>query len=329
MSATFSYRVCGLSLTSDAPIAGLHAAPIDGRCDVTVSMGGQGRAADGLSRERASISYASPERDECGSPLLTVWSSPDGYLLQYSEGALFQVDPHGGSVEAQWAPPLTEADAATYLLGPVLAFVLRLRGTVPLHASGVAIDGRGVLFVGEAGAGKSSTAAAFATLGYPVLSDDIVSMEFAANGALAYPSYPRLSVWPDSAEALLARRGALPFHSASYRKPYLDVLETGYRFQQSPVPVDTIYVLHERSAVTPSPSSMPMAPRAALLALVRNTYCGYLLDAAMRAREFDALSLLVTQVSVRELSFGDSLEQLVSGCVTLATAVRSDDRIQP
>ena len=77
----------------------------------------------------------------------------------------------------QWADALTDADAASYLAGYVLAFVLRLRGSVPLHASAVAIDGRALLFVGDSWAGKSSTAAAFSILGYPVLADDIVRID--------------------------------------------------------------------------------------------------------------------------------------------------------
>ena len=124
-------------------------------------------------------------------------------------------------------------------------------------------------------------------------------------------------MWADSAAVLLAAQESLPFHSPSYPKLYLDILDAGYGFQRSPVPIDVIYILGDRSAVLRSPSSRPLGPRAALLALVRNTYCNYLLDSAMREREFDVLSRLVTQVPVRELSFGDSLEQLSSGCMAI------------
>jgi hypothetical protein len=58
------------------------------------------------------------------------------------------------------------------------------------------------------------------------------------------------------------------------------------------------------------------------VALVRNSYCNYLLDAEMREREFDVLSELVRQVPVRDLSFGDGLDHLASSCLALAKETR-------
>jgi hypothetical protein len=328
MPAEFCYRACGLTIGSDAPIAGLRLIPSDGQCDLRVSMQGQTRST--VTRpEESSIWYVSAERDETNAPLLTIWKGHDGYLLWYSEGAECLVDHRGSRVHVRWDAPLTEADAATYLLGPVLAFILRLRGTVPLHASAVAIDDRGVLFVGEAGAGKSTTAAAFASLGYPVLSDDIVPIADSGGRMLAYPSHPRLSVWNDSADMLFGPENALPLHSPSYSKRYLDILDAGYRFQSSPVPIDAIYVLGDRAVARQSPSTTPMRPRSALLALVTNTYCNYLLDAVMREREFDVLSELVRRVPVSELAFGGDLEQLWSSCQVLARHAQRGTSGQP
>jgi hypothetical protein len=329
MGFTFSYRACGLSIASDAPIAGLRAAAAaQGRFDLRVSMNGQA----GVTRpepESSSIWYVSQDCDESGVPLLTIWTGPGGYLLWYSEGAAYQVDRDGGRVHATWASPLTEADAATYLLGPVLAFILRLRGTVPLHASAVAIDNRGVLFVGDAGAGKSTTAAAFARLGYAVLSDDIVPIAETGGHPLAYPSHPTVSVWPDSAAAVFGAKHALPSYSAAYSKRYLNVLDAGYRFQDTPVPVDIIYVLGHRSAAPPWPSIHPVGPRAALVALVSHTYCNYLLDAAMREREFDVLSRLVRRVPVRAAVFGEDLAQVSSSCQALVRDVHRETTGHP
>ncbi len=60
--------------------------------------------------------------------------------------------------------PLPDADPyilRAMLQGRLMAYLLRQRGCLPLHASGVAIGGQAVLFLGESGAGKSTTAAAF------------------------------------------------------------------------------------------------------------------------------------------------------------------------
>ena len=113
MPAAFCYHACGLSIVSDAPIAGLRVIPAAGRWDLTVSMHGD-MGPIHAQPESASIWYVSPEREESGAPLLTIWTGPDGYLLRYSEGAAYLVDERGSRVQVRWASPLTEADAATY-----------------------------------------------------------------------------------------------------------------------------------------------------------------------------------------------------------------------
>src|SRR6202012_2899502 len=68
------------------------------------------------------------------------------------------------------------------LLGRVIAVVLRQRGWLPLHASGVVIDDECVLFLGATGAGKSTTAAAFYRAGHLVATDDVGAVRIAGGG---------------------------------------------------------------------------------------------------------------------------------------------------
>ena len=68
------------------------------------------------------------------------------------------------------------------LQGRLMAYLLRQRGWLPLHASGVSIDGQCVLFLGESGAGKSTTAAAFYARGHSVLTDDVAAVRNVAGG---------------------------------------------------------------------------------------------------------------------------------------------------
>ncbi len=63
------------------------------------------------------------------------------------------------------------------LLGRIMAFLLRQRGWLPLHASVVTVGPQAILFLGPSGAGKSTTAAAFHTRKrHRVISDDIGAM---------------------------------------------------------------------------------------------------------------------------------------------------------
>ena len=309
------FRVCGVSIESDAPIPGLRSIDFTGAADVRLRM--RGAIGAPCRGDGDAVWYLSPYTDERNQPLLTIHILESRYLLSYAEGATFVVDDSGSEVDAWWNPPLTDVDAADYLLGSVLAFVIRLRGGVPLHASAVVIDDRAVLFAGSPGAGKSSTAAAFALLGYPVLSDDIVTIADEGGVMMAHPSHGHLSVWPDSARALFATT-SLPQHSAVYAKHRVDLIEGGYRFHEGAVPIDTIYVLTGRAASTDAPVLREAGPRAALMALVGQTYGNYLLDGSMRAHEFDLLGRVAESVRVMDLAFSDRLEDLVPSCRTLA-----------
>ena len=315
MSVSSRSRACGLSIESDAPISGLRDCDFRGVPDLFVRM--RGAIDRPHSGDGDAVWYLSEYTDDRGLPLLTIHRLGSRYLLSYAEGATFLVNAAGSEVDAWWNPPLTDVDAADYLLGSVLAFVLRLRGTVPLHASAVVIDDRAVLFAGPPGAGKSSTAAAFALLGCPVLSDDIVVIAEQGGVMMAHPSHAHLSVWPDSARALFAAE-SLPQHSAIYAKHRVDLIDRGYRFHEGAAPIDTICVLSGRSAATERVVLRDVPPRAALMALVGQTYSNYLLDGSMRGREFDLLGRVIGAVSVRELAFSDRLDDLVPSCRTLA-----------
>jgi hypothetical protein len=80
-------------------------------------------------------------------------------------------------------PP--DADPATLrvlILGRVMAFVFRQRGWLPLHASGVVVNGACALFLGYPRAGKSTTAAAFHRQGHLVVTDDVAPVRIDAQG---------------------------------------------------------------------------------------------------------------------------------------------------
>jgi len=74
--------------------------------------------------------------------------------LAYEDGTQFWLDRKRENIWATWPDILPLENAISYLLGPVLGLVLRLRGVICLHASAVAIEDRSVAFVGSAGAGS-------------------------------------------------------------------------------------------------------------------------------------------------------------------------------
>jgi hypothetical protein len=181
-----------------------------------------------------------------------------------------------------------------YLLGPVMGFILRKRGLHPLHASAVAIQGSAIALVGEAGAGKSTTAAALALRGWPVLCEDVCAFADTDGEFSVLPAYPRVSLWPDSVEFLFSSASALPLIVPGWEKRFLALDGTTAKFASASAPLAAVFLLANRSTEESAPRIEPISAKDALLRLVQDTYMNWLLDGRQRAAEFDLLARLVS-----------------------------------
>ena len=251
---------------------------------------------------------------------LRVGLFPDGryFGLLYRDGVKFAVERRGSEVWADWPENYTLEDACTYLVGPVMGFVLRLRGTVCLHASAVAIGDCAIALIGSPGAGKSTTAAAFACSGFPVLSDDVVALTDKGAQFLVQPGYPRLNLWPDSVQRLFGSGDALPRITPTWDKRYLPLGKNGHHFASTPLPLGAIYILDRRDETLAAPVIGEVLCKDAFMALVANTYVNYLLDKNMRRTEFDVLSRLVSQVPIRKVCVPTERSTIFSLCEGIA-----------
>src|SRR5579862_2093768 len=154
------YTAFGLSFRSNHAIPGLIASEIETSAEIEIFFGAP--PADCLENFAEDLYYESRDADEHGHPGFRIWRIAGGDFLRmdYSDGVRFWIDRRYANIWCKFPETLTLADAAVYLLGPVLGLLLRLRGVVCLHASAVSLGGRAVAFAGPAGAGKSTTAAA-------------------------------------------------------------------------------------------------------------------------------------------------------------------------
>ncbi len=305
------YSAFGLALRTNRSIPGLIPRPAVSSVDTDIWLDPASwkPAIDGLPEE---VWHVSEERDGNASAL-RVWrlGRGDWFRLLYSDGHEFFVNRRGTEVWARWPGSSTIEDAAIYLLGPILGFVLRLRGTTCLHASAVTVGGRAIALLGPASAGKSTTAAVFARAGYPVLADDVAAVFERGAASWIQPAYPQLRLWPESVALVCGTPDALPPLTPTWDKRALDLTREGWRFDGQPRPLAAIYVLAGReSEVNRSAGIEPLRARDSLLTLVANTCVGYLLDAEMRAQEFRTLGCVVSSVAVRQIVSAGAREPL-------------------
>jgi hypothetical protein len=335
----FTYAVFGLLLRSNLPIPeliplqpGPASAPVDRSSDlgVSVHLNASPQSDALIATGPEELSYANSYKDEAGEPTLKIWKATGSrYLrLAYFDGSQFWLDREGTQVWATWPANLTLEDAATYLLGPVLGLLLRLRGVTCLHASAAAFGENAVAFVGSEGAGKSTTAAALARRGHAILSDDVVTLAERDGSFFIHPAYPYLCLWPESVESLYGSAEALPQFSANYEKRCLSLGKQELQFAQQALPLAGIYILGDRRG-DPAPLIEELTPQRAFLALVANTFATNTLDSEMRAKEFEILARLVARVPVRLLCAHQDAGRLPDLCDLLSSEALKLSTLKP
>ncbi len=296
------YSVLGVNLACSHPLPRLAAEPVSGEDALDVELGNVPFDLPRHPAEGWEMVFESRHADPRGEPSLRIWRRAGGdvHRFLYSDGAEFFVDREGRHLWTRWVEPNTLEDVATYLLGPILGFVLRLRGVITLHASAVVIDGQAIALAGQAGAGKSTTAAAFAQRGYSVLSDDITAVKPAAGDFLVQADCPLLNLWPASSEMLWGSREALPRLSLTWDKRFLDLEKHGYRTERTPRPLAAVYLLRGEPVASSTAVVEELHGRRGYMALLGNTYA-HLLDRQMQAYEFEVLARLLPRLSVLRL----------------------------
>ncbi|NCF29132.1 MAG: hypothetical protein GWP69_17235 [Gammaproteobacteria bacterium] len=318
------FRAYGLRLGANRIIPGLTPTPVESPVDVHIQLGSKPA---GVSKAFPNEIGAGTNQDisEYGRPEAVSWppSGGEGFRLRYDDGTVFIVDERATHIWAVWPKTLTLEDTALYLLGPVLALVLRLRGITCLHASAFSVDGRAVALVGPSGAGKSTTAAAFAGRGFAVLTDDMLALEEQHDRVIAHPGYPRLRLWPDALDILCGAPAALPRLTPNWDKRYLDLQSNGCRFERKPLSLSAIYLLDERPDDPAAPFVESLTASAGLLNLLANSRGDFHPDKQSHRREFDMLGRIVQRVPVRRVVASTGPHSLACLCDVILEDLQS------
>lgn len=196
-----------------------------------------------------------------------------------------------------------------YVLGAAMAFVLRQRGLMVLHASCVARDAadswcEAIAFLGGSGWGKSTLASAFHQQGYRLMTDDVMALRLDTATPEVVPSFPEVKLLPDAMMAVGVQTDAMPLlHSLSHKQ--IKRLET--RFAQTPVPLKHLFVLRAGDFNQIQPLSCAQA----FSELIQHSRATKMLhDQTCQVQHFHQCSRLAKEVPMAYLQRPRSLEQL-------------------
>jgi hypothetical protein len=317
----FKYRVYGLTVDSESELPGLLPAPESDPAEITIHFGAP---APDFGRCPPPDFFIAPEPDAFGRPLFRVRKLEQQFLqIEYSDGTRFTMDATGSQVWATWGGQSSLEDTVSYLLGPILGLVLRMRGITCLHSSAVAVDGTCIALVGASGAGKSSTAAAFARLGFAVLTDDVTPVLEADGGFRVPPAYPRLRMWPETACLLFGQSEPLPLITPGWDKRYLQLGDSRYPYQAEPLKLSALYFLGPRREGAAEGRIAEITERDALMLLVSDTYATRVIDKHRRASEFELLGKLVASVPCRIVHADHDILRIDELCQAIVEDIRS------
>ncbi|HEX8673677.1 MAG TPA: hypothetical protein VF710_17410 [Longimicrobium sp.] len=301
MAAHFRYAVYGLAVRCNQPLPAApsaHDGPVDLDIDIPATPA-------------RSLDWDGPEPVYAGQE--SFWQLDDHtWRLGYTDpvsGARWDLTcERGARMTVRWMEGISFPDVRTFVLNSAIPVALHLRGIPCLHASGIVVNGRGALFLGASGTGKSTTAAAMVAAGNELLTDDVAALDLRADQVLVRPGLPRVRLLAESAAAVNESFDLLApvWSDASFSaKRYLDAPGGGGAAR-----LGVIYLLARREAEPREPSVTPLAPREALRWLMEHT-CGKVwLDAPRRARLFQSLARVTEMVPVRTVHRGDRLADL-------------------
>lgn len=208
---------------------------------------------------------------------------------------------------------MLESDLESHFVGPVLSFIMRLRGIVCLHSSVVGFDGRAIAFLGHATAGKSTIAAGMAQAGAEILADDIAALIPQDEGFLVQSGYSKVRLRPKAAAFLTEDPKELPM-VYSYRESRYVSLENNGKFHQKPLPLAAIYILGEFSDKYLKPAIEAVEAKDKLIKLLENTSGSYVISGNLRANEFKVLSEIAKTVPMRKLLYAHEISTLLEQC---------------
>lgn len=286
----FNYVAFGLRIRSELRLPELVPAQFD-QADLEIVFGSTGRPlparVDGV-------------RFDFAPPL---------YYLGWPEVAAFVVE-RVGRITVEPAPEVEPNLLPFPLLGPVMALLLHLRHMLVLHASAVEIGGGSATFLGDKGAGKSTTAAAFVQAGHRLVTDDLLAITFDdAQEPRVESGFPQLKLSAEAGAALpIAGAQRLPLVFPEFEKNQFRLAQSDVAKHVTP---SRIYVL-ERGGDKATVTRLGRAE--ALAAVMRFSYVARFGPAAMTdgwaAVHFRQCAALASYAAVSRLQVPADLTRL-------------------
>lgn len=270
--------------------------------------------------------YATRTIDAISLPTLSVfkqYNNPEEFaIVRYinngqSASAYFVVNQAANHLRVIYTSGIFIQDLITYLTGPVIGCILRLKNKVCLHASVVNINNQAIAFIGEKTAGKSTLIAHLAAKGYPILSDDIAVLFRQEEQFFVHTGYPRLRLWQKSVEQFntinIEKLNPVLTHVDKYYLPLSFEKKKQWNFQSTPLPLIAVVYLKPRNETQYLAFNLCKSLEG-FLHLKKNIYAEYMLTSVLLTKEFSVLGQIAQQLPILSLERPNDLTYMNATC---------------
>lgn len=240
---------------------------------------------------RARSSGCGNQRRNGGAALSVEFVPGAGFLLHAEGFARIMIALDGTEVICD--PESESSDWTAFLVAQALPLAATLCGLEVLHASGVVLGSRAILFSGSSGVGKSSLAAALVRRGASLFSDDAVAVKLCDGVLIGYPGPARLNLRATEHARLSTRERALLGSSTML----LGKHSFGPSVNDIPVQLSDLFLVEHATNGAPVERIDAVDP----LALFATTYILSIQTPERLARHLDLTCALAATASIHRL----------------------------
>lgn len=210
---------------------------------------------------------------------------------------------NGNEIIVNPSTNLDESFIRFFIMGYAMAILLHQRGMLVLHANAVKIKDFAIAFLGQSGIGKSTTSLSLNKMGYDLLADDILAINFSKDFPIVLSGLPRLKLWSDVIENIEGNGHSIPTVHSNF--PKLSYKITKY-FSDNHVPLKVIYLLESDKKI----EVKEVSNQKALTELVKNTYNIRLFDDNELSDNLIQCAELVNNVQIKSLKIHHSFKDI-------------------
>ena len=225
----YFYRAYGLLISSDFLLPPLRICPPTSAIDLIIRRGSLPAQPHCVSSKAYRAGLNAQLAHTTRSDLWLNWPSFGSFRALNGGELIVDTDQTDGDL------------IALFILSEALGLILFQREYFLLHGSAIQIGNQGVVFLGEPGAGKSTTVAAFAAHGSRVISDDMVCIRPDKTGGYQLiPSFSQLKIWESAVAGLqLGQQSMTPVREGVDKFSWHESIT----FNHAPLPLNRIFVL--------------------------------------------------------------------------------------